>query len=404
MINKVLFSVLVVFIFIILCNPLSAQTLMGDVNDDGAITINDAIVLTQFIIGFDPAINTAAADVDTNGAVKMLDVLYIAQYADGIIPVIPTIAPTPIYTMDPSATPTVPPTAAPTCSEYTDVTVFGYVTKSGNPLQGANIILENKDIIHSDVNGYYSFTVPGTSTPTTITFTVEYINQWPVTRTVEIPGCGSVQATGVVYNRLELTGEIPGDIWFEQYERSVVRSKSFTTPILINSGDQPISAYLFSILYDQTKIGSVSAAAEEGFITAYNSNTAGEIILAGFDVLGKGPGTAMRFANVTWTAYNTGLSMMALDASELIDVTATSIYSRGYASWVKVADYGDVNIDGNVDIVDALLVARNYIGMPQPVFFADAADVNASGYADIVDALLIAQRYVGIITKFPAEP
>lgn len=60
---------------------------------------------------------------------------------------------------------------------------------------------------------------------------------------------------------------------------------------------------------------------------------------------------------------------------------------------------GDVNGDGGVDIVDALLVAQYYVGLAVTLD-EDAADVTCDGGVDIVDALLIAQYYVGLITGF----
>jgi endoglucanase len=61
---------------------------------------------------------------------------------------------------------------------------------------------------------------------------------------------------------------------------------------------------------------------------------------------------------------------------------------------------GDVNTDGTVDIVDALLIAQYYVGLDPSNFNQDAADVNCDGSIDIVDALLVAQYYVGLITEF----
>jgi hypothetical protein len=61
---------------------------------------------------------------------------------------------------------------------------------------------------------------------------------------------------------------------------------------------------------------------------------------------------------------------------------------------------GDVNSDGTVSIVDALLTAQYYVGLNPSGFVAANADVNCSGGIDIVDALRIAQYYVGLITVF----
>jgi hypothetical protein len=61
---------------------------------------------------------------------------------------------------------------------------------------------------------------------------------------------------------------------------------------------------------------------------------------------------------------------------------------------------GDVNSNGNIDIVDALLVAQYYVGLNPQNFNAGNADANCNGSIDIVDALLVAQYYVGLISHF----
>jgi hypothetical protein len=63
---------------------------------------------------------------------------------------------------------------------------------------------------------------------------------------------------------------------------------------------------------------------------------------------------------------------------------------------------GDVNNDGRIDIIDALKVARYYVGLTSDETGMDKADVDGNGRIDIIDALLIAQYYVGLITSFPA--
>jgi alpha-L-fucosidase len=62
---------------------------------------------------------------------------------------------------------------------------------------------------------------------------------------------------------------------------------------------------------------------------------------------------------------------------------------------------GDVNGNGTVDIVDALLIAQYYVGLNPSGFVAANADTNCSGAIDIVDALLVAQYYVGLVSSFP---
>jgi endo-1,3-1,4-beta-glycanase ExoK len=61
---------------------------------------------------------------------------------------------------------------------------------------------------------------------------------------------------------------------------------------------------------------------------------------------------------------------------------------------------GDVNSNGTINIVDALLVAQEYVGLNPPNFNAAYADTDCNGTVNIVDALLIAQYYVGLISWF----
>ena len=61
---------------------------------------------------------------------------------------------------------------------------------------------------------------------------------------------------------------------------------------------------------------------------------------------------------------------------------------------------GDINGDDTINIVDALLVARYYVGMNPPHFSIKCADVDCDGDVDILDALLVAQYYVGLLSHF----
>jgi hypothetical protein len=64
------------------------------------------------------------------------------------------------------------------------------------------------------------------------------------------------------------------------------------------------------------------------------------------------------------------------------------------------SNLGDVNNNGSIDIVDALLVAQHYVGLNPSNFDVSKADTNCNGNVDIIDALLIAQYYVGLINSF----
>jgi hypothetical protein len=61
---------------------------------------------------------------------------------------------------------------------------------------------------------------------------------------------------------------------------------------------------------------------------------------------------------------------------------------------------GDVNNNGSIEIVDALLTAQYYVELNPAGFNAAFADTDCDGDIDIVDALLIARYYVKLITQF----
>jgi hypothetical protein len=69
-------------------------------------------------------------------------------------------------------------------------------------------------------------------------------------------------------------------------------------------------------------------------------------------------------------------------------------FTAGFAQ-----DLGDVNNSGEIDIIDALMIAQYYVGLDPSGFVASAADANCSGGIDIVDALLVAQYYVGLVSE-----
>jgi hypothetical protein len=70
-------------------------------------------------------------------------------------------------------------------------------------------------------------------------------------------------------------------------------------------------------------------------------------------------------------------------------------------------NYGDVNCDGIVDAVDALMVLRGAVGkIGQEQLTAgqlSIADVDGNEILNAVDALYILQKAVGKIDKFPVE-
>jgi glucose/arabinose dehydrogenase/plastocyanin len=101
------------------------------------------------------------------------------------------------------------------------------------------------------------------------------------------------------------------------------------------------------------------------------------------------------------TTDATGQATIIVKAPTNATVTATGS-KGGYIDGTKVlVAKGDVNGDGQVNIVDALLIAQSTVGLRivDPV----VADVNGDGTVNIVDALFIAQYTVGLRTD-PTTP
>ena len=61
---------------------------------------------------------------------------------------------------------------------------------------------------------------------------------------------------------------------------------------------------------------------------------------------------------------------------------------------------GDTNRDGDINIIDALLVSQYYVGLEPSPFYEIDADVDCNDKIDITDALRIAQYYVNLIEEF----
>lgn len=63
--------------------PPVPERIPGDADDDGMVTMMDAIVILQYDVGWNVTLNLSNSDVDADGMVTMMDAILILQYDVG---------------------------------------------------------------------------------------------------------------------------------------------------------------------------------------------------------------------------------------------------------------------------------------------------------------------------------
>jgi hypothetical protein len=64
-----------------------------------------------------------------------------------------------------------------------------------------------------------------------------------------------------------------------------------------------------------------------------------------------------------------------------------------FALMGKAPSTGDINLDGSVDIYDAIMLANAYNSRPNDPIWNASADINSDNIVDIYDAILLANNY-----------
>jgi hypothetical protein len=179
-------------------------------------------------------------------------------------------------------------------------------------------------------------------------------------------------------------------------EYSVINSEVTSQLIIFNTMDPlPAEAHIFTVSYDP-EILSINT--EKG-INGVEAST----VYTQLEIDSSIPGEVTIEIVYAEHINSFVLHFVSLQkGTSPIGVTAAlpDIYDNQEAE-IKIVDYGDVNGDSTIDIVDALRTAQKYVGMTVDPFIENAADVNCDRNITIVDALLIAQLYVGLINEFP---
>lgn len=194
------------------------------------------------------------------------------------------------------------------------------------------------------------------------------------------------------------------DMWLMVERDAVGIGKEFAISVHLDPLSQTLGAYTFNVTYDPSALEYVNTASgPDGFpVFVVNATNPGKIVLSAFDVNGKSPSRNMNIAYFTFRAMKYGITTVRLETESLVDLqTSTiSVLTPNPKIDVKAVNadlnFGDVDDNGSVQIIDALNAARYGIGIITSLPNVQAGDVNGDFKVDIVDALLIAQDTVGL--------
>ncbi len=163
-----------------------------------------------------------------------------------------------------------------------------------------------------------------------------------------------------------------------------------------------LAGWQFDIAFDPTILEAVSVnegnflktgGATTFFQKGTIDNTAGKITgLSSASLSGDGVSGTGVLLSVTFSAKEDGRTHLALHNFQLGDVTGIPISAGPHEVEIVIEDQlatGDVNRDGQVSILDMILVARN-LGETAPT--NSEVDVNRDGVISILDLILIAQH------------
>ena len=197
-----------------------------------------------------------------------------------------------------------------------------------------------------------------------------------------------------------------GYVWLSPGEKTVRINEEFTWDVHVSTAGELLAAYRIEVSWPpeiMTAFQNIYAP-PDGYIiqVLIDLPEPGIIRLTGFDASGAGPSDDLHLCSISFTAGDQPVTNATVEVAVDILVNPDT-YTIGPAEGIDATItidlfYGDVNEDGVIDIIDALLVAQYYVGLNPAGFTApvEAGEANLDGRVDIVDALMIAQYYVGI--------
>jgi endo-1,4-beta-xylanase len=192
-----------------------------------------------------------------------------------------------------------------------------------------------------------------------------------------------------------------GSVSFSQLTYTVAPGTQFITN-LVSSTSADVASYGLTINFDPAVVTYVSAA-DNGFgMAPIVNNTSNSVTLTAFNASGA---SGNGIATVEWLAAGSAgaSAVLTISIDTLTDAQYNNLGTNGGSASVTLGSggiKGDVNDDGSITIVDALMTAQYSVGLDPPGFNINNADANCDGSITIVDALIIAQYSVGLINSF----
>jgi arabinoxylan arabinofuranohydrolase len=248
-----------------------------------------------------------------------------------------------------------------------------------------------------------------TAAPTAVPTAVPTIGPTPVPGTIFI-ACGSTSAVG----DFQPDQYFSGGSTFNNTNTIDVSALGSNPPPTALFNNERYGAISYTIPgFTAGSSYNVTLYFAETYLTAaggrlFNVSINGASILSSFDIFATAGAQNKAIAkSITTAADSSGqivIQFTAATENPKINGIAIVPDTNGTPAPTAVpgcSAKGDANSSGTIDIVDALIIAQEYVGLNPSPYDAVCADVNCSGTVDIVDALLVAQYYVGLISSFP---
>lgn len=202
---------------------------------------------------------------------------------------------------------------------------------------------------------------------------------------------------------------------------SLVPGETVTVTLTLDQPITELNNYQFNVLYDADRFAlSGSKAAEPTVVSAPRTDEVSGrdcITVSGLSTEGGSVALAAgTVAALTFTALDAAepgeaaftLRVQSLptyaDPTAAVALNVVSEASVTVGSALSGETPGDVNGDGAISSLDAVLVLRRVAGtLGQTDFTESAADVNGDHEITSLDAVLILKKVAGLITAFPIE-